>query len=121
MESRSTSLWVAAVLLVACGVDSGPGSAPVGGTGTAPASVSESPESSRKIIQEVFLPAAPPPGNRVVSRTIDKDFDADGIADYRLTIRETLDAAGNLVSRSREEDFEADGIVDERVTTWFAE
>ena len=54
-----------------------------------------------------------------VTRSIDQDPDADGIADSRLIITETFDAAGNLLSSTQEEDFEADGIVDSRFTTTF--
>ena len=56
-------------------------------------------------------------GRRV--RTIEDDPDADGIADYRVIITDSFDAAGNLVSTLREEDFEADGIIDSRVMTSF--
>jgi len=63
----------------------------------------------------------PDAAGRSSSRTIDSDFDADGIADYRIIISEAFDAAGSLISRTEEEDFEADGIVDTRVTTNFGQ
>ncbi len=59
-----------------------------------------------------------PPGRRL-SRTIEVDPHADGIANYRVIITDTLDAAGNLESTLREVDFEADGIIDSRVMTSF--
>ena len=59
------------------------------------------------------------PLERRLSRTIEDDPDADGIADYRVIITDTFDAAGNLESTLREEDFEADGIIDSRVITSF--
>ena len=64
-------------------------------------------------------PRAAPPAEHTVSRNIDSDYDADGIADHRIVISETFDASGNLVRRIEEEDFEADGIVDSRTVTNF--
>ena len=64
---------------------------------------------------------APNPSGRQQVRTIEDDPDADGIANYRVIITDTFDAAGNMVSTLREEDFEADGIIDSRVMTSFAE
>lgn len=63
--------------------------------------------------------AAPSPYERRQVRTIEDDPDADGIANYRVIITDTFDAAGNMVSTLREEDFEADGIIDARVMTSF--
>jgi hypothetical protein len=54
------------------------------------------------------------------SRTISRDYDADGIDDYRVVITETFDSEGNLVSRTKDQDFEADGIIDSHVTTILA-
>ena len=65
--------------------------------------------------------AAPSPYERRQVRTIEDDPDADGIANYRVIITDTFDAAGNMVSTLREEDFEADGIIDSRVMTSFAD
>jgi len=68
------------------------------------------------------LPAgSPAPAERRLSRTIEDDPDADGIANYRVVITEIFDPAGNLVSTWREEDFEADGIIDSRQVTSFSE
>ena len=58
------------------------------------------------------------PVERRVSRTIEDDPDADGIANYRVIITDTFDAEGNLLSTTRDEDFEADGIIDARSTTY---
>ena len=69
----------------------------------------------------VSLPQESAADGRSSSRTIDSDLDADGIADYRITVIETFDAEGKLIRRTEEEDFEADGIVDSRVTTSFAD
>jgi len=63
------------------------------------------------------VPAAGPVDRRV-SRMIEDDPDADGIANYRVIITDTFDADGNLVSTTRDEDFEADGIIDARSTTY---
>ncbi|HET7810124.1 MAG TPA: hypothetical protein VFL16_06075 [Steroidobacteraceae bacterium] len=49
----------------------------------------------------------------------ERDDDADGIADYRVFVTESFDAAGNLVGVTTEQDFEADGVIDERETTNF--
>ena len=67
----------------------------------------------------LLMNRAMPPGPRQVSRTVEDDPDADGIADYRVVITDTLDAEGKLVSTTRSEDFEADGIFDARNTTYF--
>lgn len=64
-------------------------------------------------------PQAALPAERTVSRNIDSDYDADGIADHRIAISEIFDGSGNLVRRIEEEDFEADGIVDARTVTRF--
>jgi hypothetical protein len=64
---------------------------------------------------------APVPGVRRAVRVIDKDPDADGIADHRIIVTEVFDANGLLLERIREEDFEADGIVDARAVTSFAD
>jgi hypothetical protein len=64
-------------------------------------------------------PQAVPPAEHKVSRNIDSDYDADGIADYRIAISETFDASGNLIRRIEDADFEADGIVDARTVTNF--
>ena len=64
-------------------------------------------------------PQAVPPAGHTISRNIDSDYDADGIADHRIVISETFDASGSLVRRIEEEDFEADGIVDARTVTNF--
>lgn len=64
-------------------------------------------------------PQAVAPAEHTVSRNIDSDYDADGIADHRIVISETLDESGNLVRRIEDEDFEADGIVDARTVTNF--
>ena len=63
-------------------------------------------------------PGETPPVERRVSRTIEDDPDADGIANYRVIITDTFDAEGNLLSTTRNEDFEADGIIDARSTTY---
>ena len=69
----------------------------------------------------VLVPGPPivAPTERTVSRNIDSDYDADGIADHRIVIRETFDGSGKLVRRIEEEDFEADGIFDARTVTDF--
>ena len=54
------------------------------------------------------------------SRTFSRDYDADGIDDYRVVITETFDSEGNLVSRTKDQDFEADGIIDSHITTTLA-
>ena len=69
-----------------------------------------------------FEPVAPPPpasAPRRQTRLTERDFDADGIADYRLVTTEVFDAKGNLLEVSQEQDFEADGIIDARETTYF--
>jgi hypothetical protein len=53
-------------------------------------------------------------------RTFSRDYDADGINDYRVVITETFDSDGNLLSRTKDQDFEADGIIDSHVTTTLA-
>jgi len=53
------------------------------------------------------------------TRSFARDYDADGIDDYRVVITETFDDAGNLLSRTKDQDFDADGIVDSHVTTTF--
>ena len=63
------------------------------------------------------LPARAAP--RQQTRTTERDFDADGIADYRVFNTEKFDADGNLVSVTEEQDFEADGVIDARDTTDF--
>ena len=63
--------------------------------------------------------AAPPPREHRESRTIERDPDGDGIANYRCIITDTYDASGRLIRRTRDEDFDADGIVDARTTTTF--
>ena len=70
-------------------------------------------------LASVVLPTMPSAGERRVSRTIEDDPDADGIADYRVVITDTFDADGNPISSAREEDFEADGIIDARSVTKF--
>ena len=62
-------------------------------------------------------PAASAP--RRQTRMTERDDDADGIADYRVFVTESFDAAGNLVGVTTEQDFEADGVIDERETTNF--
>ena len=64
-------------------------------------------------------PQTAAPAEHTVSRNIDSDYDADGIAEHRIVISETFDASGSLVRRIEEEDFEADGIVDARTVTNF--
>jgi len=78
--------------------------------GTMPASP-KTPE----LIRDMSGPS--PPAKHSVTRIIEQDPDADGIANSRCIVTETFDAAGNLVSRTREDDFDADGIVDSRRTT----
>jgi len=63
------------------------------------------------------LPARIAP--RRQTRTTERDFDADGIADYRVFVIENFDAEGKLVSMTEEQDFEADGVIDARDTTNF--
>ena len=75
---------------------------------------------SMSVPSEAPAAAPDPPGWRQV-RTIEDDPDADGIANYRVIITDTFDAAGNMVSTLREEDFEADGVIDSRVMTSFAD
>jgi hypothetical protein len=65
----------------------------------------------------VPAPAAAAP--REERRLVERDINADGIADYLVVITDRFDAAGALVSRTREEDFEADGVIDSRTTTVF--
>jgi hypothetical protein len=67
------------------------------------------------------MPFMPPVGERRVSRTIEDDPDADGIADYRVIITDTFNADGDPISTAREEDFEADGIIDARSVTKYDE
>lgn len=71
-----------------------------------------------RLVPAPTLPAAPSPAELRLSRTIEDDPDADGIANYRVVITDTFDAAGNIVSTLREEDFEADGIIDARHATY---
>jgi len=56
---------------------------------------------------------------RQQTRSTERDFDADGIADYRVFITESFDAEGRLVAVTEEQDFEADGVIDARDTTNF--
>lgn len=63
------------------------------------------------------ISVAHPAGDRRESRTVEDDWDADGIADHRVIITDTFDADGNLLMSSRDEDFEADGIIDSRGMT----
>jgi hypothetical protein len=112
MRKRLAGLtWLFPMLLSGCGA---PQAANVGQP--APPSLAASATPTANI--PASLPA-PVSENRVVSRTIDQDLDADGINDSRIIITESFDAAGMLISRTREEDFEADGIIDVRVTTVF--
>ena len=67
------------------------------------------------------IPVAHPAGNRRESRTVENDWDADGIADYRVVITDTFDADGRLLLTSRDEDFEADGIIDSRRLTKYGD
>jgi hypothetical protein len=69
----------------------------------------------------IALRAERAPAGHSSSRSYANDYDADGIADYRVTVTRTYDDAGNLISRTREEDFEADGVIDARVVTTFDE
>ena len=69
-------------------------------------------------VRSAVVPSAVP-GPHTASRTSSRDYDADGIDDYRVMITETFDGAGNLVSRTKDQDFDADGIVDSHVTTTF--
>jgi hypothetical protein len=73
----------------------------------------------RGSLHPVPEPLASAPTEHTARRSIDSDYDADGIADHRIVISETLDESGNLVRRIEDEDFEADGIVDARTVTNF--
>ena len=68
---------------------------------------------------EPVEPPAPTSAPRQQTRLTERDFDADGIADYRLVTTEVYDAEGNLVGVTQEQDFDADGVIDARETTNF--
>jgi len=65
-------------------------------------------------------PRARPSVAHTASRMSSRDWDADGIDDYRVIVTETFDAAGNLLSRTKDQDFDADGIIDSHVMMTFA-
>ena len=56
-------------------------------------------------------------GDRMISKRIDHDKDADGTYEKRETVRFQHDQHGNVVGESMEVDEDADGSVDARVTT----
>ena len=84
-----------------------------GSAESSPAPVEQAPTEPSAI----ELPARVAP--RQQTRATERDFDADGIADYRVFMTETFDAEGKLVSVTEEQDFEADGVIDARDTTTF--
>ena len=109
--------WMTALMILAASVLGGCSRA----DGGAPAPVPAAPRPTVVPIRPAgaVTPAAPPAGERRVSRTIEQDPDGDGIADSRRIITDTFDASGRLIQRTRDEDFDADGIVDARTTTRF--
>jgi hypothetical protein len=104
---------LAALLVAGCGSGQETAAKPVAG----PARVSADPASAVSFHPPASLPA--PGGEHRISRIIDQDPDGDGIANRRIVITESYDAAGLLIERIREVDREADGIIDSRNVTQY--
>jgi hypothetical protein len=113
MHRRMTGTLFSGLLFAGCGSSHEPAQI------VQPALVSQAPiEPIRGPPPPTVSPPASGTAHRV-TRTIDKDPDGDGIANYRIIITEVFDKSGMLLERIREDDFEADGIVDARNVTTF--
>ena len=112
--------WMTLLVILAVSLMAGCNGA-LGAHDPAPQEVPRGPAiaSQSTVVPDAALAVAPNKSERRQVRTIEDDPDADGIANYRVIITDTFDAAGNMVSTLREEDFEADGIIDSRVMTSF--
>ncbi len=115
MHRRMTGTLFSGLLFAGCGATQEPAQI------AQPAVVSQAPgEPTRVAPPPTVLPAAGGTAHRL-TRTIDKDPDGDGIANYRMIITEVFNKSGMLLERIREDDFEADGIIDARNVTTFGE